>query len=205
MYLAFALKMPAMFPVARYLVVLQPHDALCESIEMIKQKFAADYACPLPAAGRASVTLARFEQYEMQEKKIIHRLGMAAAAQPAFGVEIHGFGSLPSHSIYLEITTQSGMAGLVRSLRPMQQLMKIDKERKPYFITDPHIAIARNLLPWQYEKGWLALSNTHFSGRFVADHMVLLRKREGESRYSLVRRFEMLGIKETEPVQGALF
>ncbi|NCI45382.1 2'-5' RNA ligase family protein [Sediminibacterium sp. WSJ-3] len=171
----------------------------------VKKKFAEAYDCPAAVKGKPGITLVRFEQYEMQERKLVHRLELVAAAQPGFGVELHGFGSFPTHSIFLQVTTQTGFAELVKSLRPVQQLMKMDKDHKPHFITEPGIPIARKLLPWQYEKGWLELSNTHFSGRFVADHILLLKKREGETYYSTVRKFRLLNRKEEVVVQGALF
>ena len=69
---------------------------------------------------------------------------------------------------------------------------------------ESHITIARKLKPWQYEKGWLELSHTHFSGRFVADHLLLLRKREGETKYSLMGKFGLMNEKIMS-VQTELF
>ncbi len=86
----------------------------------------------------------------------------------------------------------------------MQHLLKIDKDRKPHFITEPYITIARKLLPWQYEKGWLELSNTHFSGKFIANHLLLLRKRGGEKKFEMIKRFQLLNVKESI-TQGELF
>jgi 2'-5' RNA ligase len=192
------------YATAQYLLVVQPHEALCDEIQRVKKHFAESYDCPAAATGNPNITLARFTQYEMLERRILHRLELIATAQASFVVELHDFGSFPTHSIFLNVTSKTQFLELVRSLRPMQQLMKPDKEHKPHFITDPFITIARKLLPWQYEKGWLELSNTHFSGRFVVNGMILLRKREGEMRYETVRKFRMMNVKE-EVVQGNLF
>ncbi len=193
-----------MFLSAQYLLIVQPHEALCSDIQKIKKQFAETYDCPAAATGKPNITLARFEQYEMLERRIVHRLGLIAATREPFVVELHDFGSFPTHSIILNVTTKTQFVELVKSLRPIQHLMKMDKDHKPHFITEPHITIARKLLPWQYEKGWLEFSNTHFSGRFVVDTMILLRKREGDTRYEMIRKFNMLNVKE-EVVQGSLF
>jgi 2'-5' RNA ligase len=140
----------------------------------------------------------------MIEKKVIHRLELVAHEQNSFTVELHDFGSFPTHSFFLNVTTKTQIVELVKALRPMQQLLKIDKDRKPHFITEPYITIARKLLPWQYEKGWLELSNTHFSGRFIADHLLLLRKRQGEKSYRMIKKMPLLNVKETI-IQGQLF
>jgi 2'-5' RNA ligase len=192
------------YATAQYLLVIQPHQALCDEIQKLKKHFAESYDCPAAATGKPNITLARFTQYEMLEQRIVHRLERIAMAQASFVVELHDFSSFPTHSIFLNVTTKTQFVELVKSLRPIQQIMKLDKDHKPHFITEPFITIARKLLPWQYEKGWLELSNTHFSGRFVVNEMILLRKREGEIRYEIVRKFRMMNVKE-EIVQGNLF
>jgi 2'-5' RNA ligase len=192
------------FASSEYLLVLEPHEALRNEIAQVKKHFGETYDCPAAAIGKPNITLARFQQFEMMEQRIVHRLQLVATAHSSFVVELHDFGSFPTHSIFLNVTTKTQIVELVKALRPMQHLLKIDKDRKPHFITEPYINIARKLLPWQYEKGWLELSNTHFSGRFVADHLLLLRKRDGEKRYELVKKFKMMNVKETV-TQGELF
>lgn len=192
------------YSTASYLLVIEPHAALAEEIMGIRQRFADQYDCPSAAHGKPALTLVRFEQFEMAERRIVTRLESIARERQSFMVELNGFGSLPTHSIYLNVTTHNQVVELVRSLRVMQAMLKIDKDRKPHYITDPQLIIARKLLPWQYEKGWLELSNTHFSGRFMATHLVLLRKRMGEKQYSTLKRFQLLDEKEAV-TQGALF
>ena len=69
---------------------------------------------------------------------------------------------------------------------------------------DPHLTIARKLLPWQYEKGWLEYSNNQFTGKFMADHVLLMRKQVGAKKYEIVKRFKLLGQKQTIE-QSSLF
>ncbi|MES2372263.1 MAG: 2'-5' RNA ligase family protein [Bacteroidota bacterium] len=192
------------YATAEYLLVIEPHEALRNEISQLKKYFAETYDCPAAAIGKPNITLARFQQFEMIEQRIVHRLQLIATAHNSFMVELHDFGSFPAHSIFINVTTKTQIVELVKALRPMQHLLKIDKERKPHFITEPYITIARKLLPWQYEKGWLELSNTHFSGKFIATHLLLLRKRDGEKKFEMIRRFELLNVKESI-TQGQLF
>lgn len=192
------------YATAEYLLVIEPHEALRNEIMQVKKYFADSYACPAAAMGKANITLCRFQQYEMIEQRILHRLQLLATAHASFMVELHDFGSFPTHSIYINVTTKTQIVELVKALRPIQHFLKIDKDRKPHFITEPFVTVARKLLPWQYEKGWLEMSHTHFSGRFVADHLLLLRKREGEKRYAMIKKFRLLNVKESI-TQGQLF
>jgi len=192
------------YATAEYRLVIEPPEALREELLRVKKYFAATYDCAAAALGKPQITLLRFQQYEMIEKRIIHRLQLLVAAQDAFLVALDGFSSFPTHTICFQLTTQEAAKALVKSIRPIQHLLKIDKERKPHFITEPYITLASSLLPWQYEKGWLEMSHTHFSGKFMAEQLVLLRKRGGEKRYETVQRFVMKNEKMVT-VQGALF
>lgn len=192
------------YATADYLLVLEPHEVLREEIMQVKNYFGKTYDCAASVAGKPNLTLVRFTQYEMIEERIVRRLQMISTEHASFVVDLNDFGSFPTHSIFLNVTTKNQIVELVKSFRPIQHLLKIDKDRKPHFITEPYINIARKLLPWQYEKGWLEMSNTHFSGKFVADHLLLLRKRQGEKRYETVRKFKLMNEKIIT-TQGELF
>jgi hypothetical protein len=74
---------------------------------------------------------------------------------------------------------------------------------------EPYIAVARKLQPWQYEKGWLEYSNKHFTGRFIADGMLLLKRPASETdgprmKYQVVERFQFQNLPVVTK-QGDLF
>jgi hypothetical protein len=82
--------------------------------------------------------------------------------------------------------------------------MKLDKDNKPHFIDEPNLIIARKLLPWQFEKGWQEYSHKSFTGRFIADSMLLLKRRQGDKAWQIAERFAFQNL----PVairQGELF
>ena len=55
---------------------------------------------------------------------------------------------------------------------------------------EPYATIARKLQPLQYEKGWLEYSHRHFTGRFIADAMLRLKRPLGEMKYEIAAGFE---------------
>lgn len=178
---------------AEYLLAFQPHEALWDEVKAIKQQFAHDYNCEQAATGQPQITLAVFRQFQSTENRIVQTLRTNARALSPFKVELKGFGSLPSHTIYINIVSKVPVLHAVKTLRQQaQKFMKMDKEHKPYFITEPHLVIARKLQPWQYEKAWLALSNASFHGRFIADHVLLLKRKEGGS-YKTAGKFYFEG------------
>jgi 2'-5' RNA ligase len=181
---------------AEYLLVLQPHEALWNEIKFIKEKFANDYNCEQAKKGLPHITLVRFKQFQSTEVHIRHSLKNNARTISPFKIELKDFGSFPSHTIYINIVSKVPIMNAVRVLRQQaQKFMKLDKDNKPHFITEPHLTIARKLQPWQYEKGWLEYQHTNFHGRFIADHALLLKRKAGEY-YKTVEKFVFEGIKE---------
>ncbi|HNR17698.1 MAG TPA: 2'-5' RNA ligase family protein [Chitinophagaceae bacterium] len=188
-----------------YLLVLSPHEELWNRIMKVKDDFASTYKTEFAKKGKPYITLAIFTQYAMMEERIVNRLKTVAMGFPPFKVELKDFGSFPSHTIYINVTSKLPVQNLVKEIRTDgQRLMKLNDDNKPHFIMEPHLTIARKLKPWQYEKGWLEYSNKHFTGRFIADGMTLLRRPEGEMKYQAVQRFEFQNLPVTTK-QGELF
>ena len=115
------------------------------------------------------------------------------------------FGSFPTHTIFFNIATKNELILIVKAIATIRGLLTPNKDHKPHFITDPYIVLANKLLPWQFEKGWLEMSNTPFSGRFVATEIKLLRKRVSEHQYRLVKKISFLHQKVAPAIQGHLF
>jgi 2'-5' RNA ligase len=178
------------YRVYEYLLALAPHEELAQRITQIRQGFAEKYKTEEAGRGRPWVPLVRFTQYAMMEERIIHRLQSVATGFSPFKVELKDYGSFPSHTIYIAVTSKLPVQQLVKTIRSnTQRLMKMSEEQKPHFILEPHINIARKLKPWQYEKGWLEFSHRQFSGRFIADSMYLLRRPEGEGKFQSMLQF----------------
>ena len=188
-----------------YLLVLAPPPELSDRIQVIRDEFAEKLNADQARRGRPQVPLASFTQYEMMEERILGRLRTIAMGFPPFKVELKDFGSFPTHTIYIQVPSKVAIQSLVRDIRSnCQRLMKLNDEHKPLFIMEPHITIARKLLPWQYEKGWLEYEHRHFTGRFIASSMVLLRKQQGETRFRVVEKMDFQNMPVVTK-QGELF
>lgn len=187
-----------------YLLVLSPHEELWNKIMKVKEEFSEKYELPTARWGKPHITLVNFVQFDMMEERLVNRLKAIAMGYTPFKVELKDYGSFPSHTIFINIESKQQVQNLARELRPAQQLMTLNKENKPYFPDNPHITIARKLLPSQYEKGWLEYRHRHFTGRFIADGMLLIKRKVGDRAYQIVQRFEFMNLPVTTK-QGALF
>ena len=187
-----------------YLLILNPHEELRNKIIYIKNTFADKYKSNYAKFGQPHITLVNFIQFEMMEERVVNRLKTIAMGYHPFKVELKDFGSFPSHTIFINVDTQLQVKNLVKEIKPAQQLMTLNKDYKPHFIDTPHIPIARKLVPWQYEKAWLEYSHLQFTGRFIADSMLLVKRKVGDMKYQIVQRFEFMNLPVSTK-QGALF
>lgn len=193
------------YRVYEYLLVLNPHPELSNKIATIRKDFYKEYRLQGTPSPKANLALVKFQQLEMMEQKIIHKLHTIAMGYPPFKVEVKDFGSFPSHTIHLNVISKVPIQNLVKLIRTeASRLLKFDPDNTPHFMLEPHFTIGMKLKPWQYEKAWLHYSHQHFTNRFIADEMVLLKRLVGERNWIVANRFTF----ENLPVatkQGELF
>ncbi|MFM2363624.1 MAG: hypothetical protein RLZZ316_2526 [Bacteroidota bacterium] len=193
------------YRVYEYLLVLEPQEELREKIMKVKQHFFDVYKAPTAIGGKPHITLVNFLQYEMMEERLLNRLKQIAMGQHPIKIELRDYGSFPSHTIYINVVSKLPVQALVKEIRSQaQRLMKLNDDNKPHFILEPHITIARRLQPWQYEKGWLEYSHRQFTGRFIAQHLLLLKRPAGELGYQVVQRLQLQNLP-VNTTQGSLF
>ena len=196
------------YRVYEYLLVLNPHEELRNKIAAVKAEFYNTYQAETSrkhSGGKPHLTLVNFLQYGLMEDRIVNRLKMIAMGYHPVKIELKDYGSFPSHTIYINVTSKVPIQNLVKQIRTeAQRLMKLNEDNKPHFIMEPHMTIARRLLPWQYEKGWLEYSHKHFTGKFIADGMLLLKRPVFELKYEIVQRFEFQNLP-VNTTQGELF
>ena len=195
-----------------YLLILNPREDLVDKIMRVKKEFSEKYKTTVSLYSKPHITLVNFVQFEMTEERLINRLKIIASGYTPFKVDLKDYGSFPSHTIFISVESKQQVQNLGKELRPAQQLMTLNKDNKPHFINDPYLTVARKLLPWQYEKGWLDYSHRHFSGCFIADGMLLLKRpikfqSDGHvltGKYQTVQQFEFMNLPVNSK-QGELF
>src|SRR5580658_205456 len=126
-----------------YLIILNPHEELRKKIISLKDEFAKLFDFPAARWGKPHLALVRFKQLAMMEERIINHLKVVAMGYHPFKVELSGFGSYPSHTIFVNVTTKEPIKNLVRQIKPWQRLLKLDEDNKPHFIEEPVFTIAR--------------------------------------------------------------
>lgn len=188
-----------------YKIILVPHEDLLKKIMELRKSFAEQFKLEQPFASLPEIALVTFKQIASAENRLINRLKVVAMGRPAVKIEIKDFGSYPSHTVFLNVTSKVPLQQLSKMIRQeAQRLMKISPEHKPHFLNDYYFTIAKRLQPWQYEQAWLEYSQKHFTGRFIAAKMFLVKKKHGEFRYKPIAAFDFENLP-VETRQGELF
>lgn len=191
------------YRVQEYTLVLSPHEDLRQRIAGLREDFSSKFQHPSSKQLKPYISLVRFSTWEMMEEKITQSLQIIAMGMMPFKVELKDFGSLPSHTLFINVVSRVPVLHLVKELKQAQRIMKMKAGDKPHFMEDPYIPLAVRLKPWQYEQSWADYSNRQFTARFIADHMLLLKKSTGHA-WQIVRRFEFQNLPVTTR-QGSLF
>jgi 2'-5' RNA ligase len=178
------------YVVCEYLLALKPHEDLYRRIYALKEEFSKNYNAPMAHSTKPHITLIKFWGYEMIEQKLLGYFAAVASGIKPFKIELSNFGTFPAHTIYINVTTKTPIQYVVQQLKGAQKLMTLDKEHKPHFITESHLIICRKLKPWQYEQSSLEYTNRHFSGRFMAESMTLLKRPATEKTYTQAGIFQ---------------
>ena len=187
-----------------YLLVIAPPAEILNKIQKVRQEFYEAYQAENALWGKPHIALISFVQFEMMEERVVSRLRTIGMGYTPFKIELKDFGSFPAHTIYINVESRLPVKNLIKALRPLQPLLKLNKDNKPHYIDTPHLAVARKLLPWQYEKGWNEYRHKHFTGRFIADSMLLIKRKVGVQKYQVVERFQFMNMP-VATTQAALF
>lgn len=191
------------YPLNEYLLILDPHEELRQRIEKCRKELTDRFQIQQPATGRPNICLVRFSATGRQEERIVQRLRLIAMEEKPFLVELRDFGSYPMHAIFIQIANQPRVLELIRKLKQARPLMKAGGEA-PHFLSDPQIALAGRLSKEKYLEAMKEYLNKKFSGRFVADAFLLLKRSKKEKKFEVAGRFNF----EFMPVsaaQGVLF
>ena len=186
------LLMPG-YKVCEYRLIIPLSEALQQTISKVRKELHEKYKVPLPFELKPSLTILHCHAYEGMEAKLVERMQGVAARSETFKVELQNFAAYPSHTIYIHVATRSPFNELAKQLKAVSSLTKIP-DHDPHFIKEPHLLIAQRLKPFQFTRMWMDCEHNAFTGRFMADHMMLMKRSETASRYEVLRRFDFASL-----------
>lgn len=197
------IKMPG-YLISEYILILNPHEGLQDKIMRIKRDILEKYDSGLLVNRKPVLRLARFFSYQMTEEKLINHFKIAAMAMPPFKVILKDYGSFPNHTLFVKADeSKVALEMLMKNIKSAKRLMRAPGQA-PYFSSEFNISLAIKLTSLQYEEMWEDYRHRQFTGHFIADSMLLLKRREGQKNYQIAARFEFQNLPVSVK-QGELF
>ena len=194
-------QMPG-YRMAEYQIILNPHEDLRNRIITLKKEFSEKYNHTFHSS-KPHITLVRFKVWELMEEKLINHLKVIAMGLPPVKIHLKNYENFPSHTIYINIESKLAVQNLVRALKEARRLMRAP-ENEPHFISEPIIPIAQKIPSEIFDKASIEYKHRHFTASFIADSMLLLKRREGEYGYQVAQRLEFMNLPVSVK-QGDLF
>ena len=196
------LHMPG-YRVNEYRLVVPLSEALQEKVTHIRKKLYEKFKITFPFQIKPSLTVLTCHAYERMEPRLMERLQQVALGFQPFSIALQNYSAYPTHTIYIDVVNKSPFNDLVKALKPLSSLIKIPGH-DPHYIKEPHLLVAQKLKPFQFISMWMELEHSQFSGRCIADGMILLKRSALNSRYEVVRRMEFMSLP-MQVKQGELF
>jgi 2'-5' RNA ligase len=187
---------------AEYQLILKPHAELSDQIALLKREFSSNYNIPTYKSS-PNLTLVKFSLSEVAEKRLLTQLRSIAMRLPSFKMELRDFGSFPSHTIFIKVQSQEPIKEIQLALREIKSLTNIP-DKRPHFLNDPFFSLAFKLPSIIYDKAWLEYKDRSFSGSFIANKLLLLKKGEGDNYYKFQEEL-FFGNKRVSVKQADLF
>jgi 2'-5' RNA ligase len=191
------------YRINEYRLVIPLSSDLQEKISAQRRRLHEKYKVKLPFEIPPSLTILKCHAFEKTEPRLIERFQQVTLAADPFLVELGDYAAYPSHTIYIHVPTRSPFSDLVKELKKMKWLMNIHGH-EPHFIPEPHLIVAQQLKPMQFINMWLECEHSGFSGRFLADHLLLMKRTPERRSYEEACRLGFLSLPQ-EIKQGSLF
>ncbi len=192
-----------MYPVNEYMVIIRPTENIMNRIKTIRQDWKAQFHLQATQLQGGFFMLARFSQFAMLEQRVQDKVRMIAMEAAPFRLQLKDYTGIPDHSIGTGIVNPAGLKAIVKMLRREQRIFKGGGEN-PFFNDQPGLWIATRLQQKQYHEIFNRYKSRHFTGAFIAENMMLLRKAAGQKQWTVLENMPLQNLPVFSK-QGMLF
>lgn len=152
-----------------------------------KKYFSYQFGSSHPTPG--SIVLARFEAKGFMEEILMRWIQNTCRLQEALTLKLNNFSSIPPHTICIRVQDPAPLVQFSQKLRMLDAFMEASNCPPLQLEKRPSLALVSGLSIPVYEKAVPAYARRCYQQAFVADKLVLLKKRSWEEGWSLVNTF----------------
>ena len=131
---------------------------------------------------------------DVSERELIGSIGFALRKQKPLLIIQLGVGYFGEKEIVCIKVKRSVALMLCHRRLTKATIGLLDGSRGEFaHLPNPHITLAARLSGESAKKAWASLKDQDFSGRFLCKRVSLLRKREGDKRWKVIKDFNLDG------------
>ncbi len=172
-----------------YLLVINPSKSVGNEMRRIKKYFAEKYHYVKAEKTQPHITLAVFRTDESKEKYLTEAIEEVCRYSYPFEVKLSNYNFIPSHNIHVDVRNPSAIMDVVKGLRSLKEKSELLGTRY-FFCQHPHITIAGGLQEETFLKAKKDFESRTYQNSFIADSVVLLRRKTQYERCLVIKEFE---------------
>lgn len=140
------------------------------------------------------VTVASFSAHQRLEPSLMHTLQEVCNNHQQFMVSLQGYAGFDcddKSSLHIKVEDHQPLLKLVRDLRILNAILKNNGCRTAGFVNNPHLTVVRGLLHSNYTRAMHFYGNKRFGDSFIANRLVLVKRRVTDRKSQLVTTFQL--------------
>jgi hypothetical protein len=177
-----------------YVILLGLPEAVKKRVVTKKRDFFSKYGTLSAIRSAPHMKLVSFTMKSSLEDRIIESLEKVSLGEAPFKVSLKNYGAYEKHSISIKVQDREPILSLCSQLSSLLSITSQAPLPPAAFTNEPAIEIASGLTPGVYLRAAKEYAKKMFTDLFVANSLLLLKRRNEHQKYQVVRGFEFMGL-----------
>jgi hypothetical protein len=177
-----------------YVLLLGLPESVKKRVVTKKREFFSKYGTLSAIRSTPHLVLSSFTMKGSLEDHIIEQLEKVSLGEAPFKVSLKNYGACEKHSISIKVQDREPILALSSQLSSLLSITSQAPLPPAAFSQNPAIEIASGLTPGVFARAAKEYAKKMFTDMFVANSMLLLKRRNEHQKYQVVRGFEFMGL-----------
>ena len=174
--------------VFEYVLVIQPSGLILEKLSQEQSTLTKEGI----ARFNPQIKVAGFRAKDFMEATIIRWMQKICSLQKSFHITFNNYSGFPSGSIHLRIMEHEPFHQFTKELAVIDDYIKSSGFPAMRMVSKPHLTIASKMEARDYEKAMVEFSQKCFHENFLANELVLVKRRNAFEKGKIIHVFGLL-------------
>jgi 2'-5' RNA ligase len=175
-----------------YMLVVQTGKELANQILETRSGFEKTYQVHSRRMNQPYIKLASFTAKDAMEPTIERWIQRICAGQESFPVMLNNFSGFPTGKLFVRVQYHEPFMRLASGLSVIDDYIKSYGCPSAKIVSHPHVTIANKLPADMYTKAMLDYSQRDFSGSFIVEEVLLLKRKNPNEEFKKINLFKLM-------------